>query len=1000
MFAILATIATPRVLAQSPVVPSGNGSYSNPYQITVLGNLVWLGKRAATENTSGKYFKLMNDIDASATASWNDSGTSTDILEGFDPINTNHSSAVSVAFLFQGVFLGQSHHISNLYINRPELISVGLFGYVDSDAIIQNLWIDDCNVTGHEFVGGLIGYNCGSVKNCHVSGFISASGIVGGLIGQCAGYSKTIQCHSEGSIKINGSSGSGVGGLVGSASCCQITQCFSTVDVEGSYADCVGGLVGYNCDCAMVEDCYATGNVSGGTNVGGLTGNNWMRSEIIGSYALGDVNGSGSHVGGLTGWNYSFSVIEDCYASGDVTSIDSYAGGLVGSNSSSDIIQSSAFGDVTVEGLASGGLVGYSSGSNMVRCYTPESEIGTGVDVGELVGNNEPGNVSQCYASVATQNLSVYVGGLIGFNTGTLSECYSVGAVYGSGSDIGGLIGCNTGTLSECYSVGAVHGFGSDIGGLIGCNTGTFSECYSVGAVHGSGSDIGGLIGLGSGMFNSSYWNTESSGCSWSSQGGGMTTAQMMRSDCFVGWDFTTIPVWGIQDGYPYLKDFATCTLTYHAGEHGAIQAGNTSGASIGQVINLYASSTPVTAIPNTGYKFDHWSDSSTVNPRIDTGQSIDTVFEAFFEALPATNTPTITPTFTPTSTFTSTPTFTPTQTPSPSPTETITPTPLPGWWEFYDIVVNNCTATPSREGLNVTSNGSASTLSIRKKKSVDFAPIIPAITVDGALAKFGLDGGIASALTVNGALASLTTKNGFVDTVEAVSFGVVKMAAGVDDSGSVTLMATGTKAATDAPVANVVLVGILLDEFNAPEQSATIKSSSRKRKVDGWVVVDEGGIDGDIVAGNLLSAIAIGGDISGSIQANGVVKTVSSKAFAVKSVNDVIVYGGTISASVSGASDSWMSANIAYWGAGKPAIGTLFGSVEVSGTIYSGYAEEESTLSPTYASGLSSIGTLKTGTISGEAHLSPLAKMPIFKGDTDALGNTFFVYTSEEDEE
>ena len=72
--------------AQSPVTPPGSGTSASPYQISQLGHLVWMGNNASS--SSGKYYTMTANIDASATATWNDASTGTDVLEGFKPIGT------------------------------------------------------------------------------------------------------------------------------------------------------------------------------------------------------------------------------------------------------------------------------------------------------------------------------------------------------------------------------------------------------------------------------------------------------------------------------------------------------------------------------------------------------------------------------------------------------------------------------------------------------------------------------------------------------------------------------------------------------------------------------------------------------------------------------------------------------------------------------------------------------------------------------------------------
>ena len=102
------------------------------------------------------------------------------------------------------------------------------------------------------------------------------------------------QCSSTGTV----SGVDCIGGLVGDIAAGTISECFSSVTVSGS-GQYVGGLIGYM--SSMVQDCYATGNVSGGSYVGGLIGKASGGTSTSNSYSTGSVSGSSS-VGGLVGY--------------------------------------------------------------------------------------------------------------------------------------------------------------------------------------------------------------------------------------------------------------------------------------------------------------------------------------------------------------------------------------------------------------------------------------------------------------------------------------------------------------------------------------------------------------------------------------------------------------------------------------------------------------------------------------------------------------------------
>jgi len=149
-FALLA-LAPSGAWAQAAVAPaSGDGATTDTaYQITKLGNLAWLHDMAAASSTGSTYYKLMNDIDASATATWNDNGTTTTLV-GFNPIG-------NVSDPFKGVFDGAGHKITGLVINRSSMDGVGLFGFIKSGGEASHLGLVGGSVTGNSYVGGLVG---------------------------------------------------------------------------------------------------------------------------------------------------------------------------------------------------------------------------------------------------------------------------------------------------------------------------------------------------------------------------------------------------------------------------------------------------------------------------------------------------------------------------------------------------------------------------------------------------------------------------------------------------------------------------------------------------------------------------------------------------------------------------------------------------------------------------------------------------------------------------
>ena len=202
----------------------------------------------------------------------------------------------------------------------------------------------------------------------------------------------------------------------------------------------VSGLVGWN-QGGTISACYATGDASGASNVGGLVGYN--QGTISACYATGNATGTGDTVGGLVGRNSE--PISACYATGNATGADN-VGGLVGQNSK-PISACYSTGDASGnDGV--GGLVGFSS-STISACYATGNASGTN-NVGGLVGDNSGGTISACYATGDASG-NDGVGGLVGFSSGTISACYATGNASGT-NNVGGLVGLNQGgTVTNSY---------------------------------------------------------------------------------------------------------------------------------------------------------------------------------------------------------------------------------------------------------------------------------------------------------------------------------------------------------------------------------------------------------------------------------------------------------------------------------------------------------------------------------------------------------------------
>ncbi|HNV97545.1 MAG TPA: GLUG motif-containing protein, partial [bacterium] len=234
---------------------------------------------------------------------------------------------------FTGNFDGGGHTISNLFINRPSTEFIGLFGKIDSGSGLMNVSLENIDIKGQGYTGGLVGYMDGATS------YINNS-------------------YTTGSVQI--SENSDVGGLVGRFNNGTISNSYSSASVTGTYD--VGGLVGFN--AGTITDSYATGNVNTGITTIDL-------------------------VGGLVGYNYGD--ISSSYATGNVGG-DDYIGGLVGGTDNGNISNSFATGDVTGADLAVGGLLGYIMDSNLINSYSTGRVSGLR-EVGGLIGGSYGGSI-------------------------------------------------------------------------------------------------------------------------------------------------------------------------------------------------------------------------------------------------------------------------------------------------------------------------------------------------------------------------------------------------------------------------------------------------------------------------------------------------------------------------------------------------------------------------------------------------------------------------------
>lgn len=292
---------------------AGQGTAENPYLVETVHQL------NAIRDDLNAHYRLIADIDASETASWN-SG------EGFRPIG-------DPAHPFQGVFDGGGYTIEGLTIDRPLTIGVGLFGSIGEDGEVRNVGLSDGSVEGQQLVGGLTGENYGRIQNTFVTAEVRADGAnVGGLAGRNANSGTIAHSYVSGDV----AGWDNVGGLAGQNNGI-IDRSYATGDVSGSQF--VGGLVGRNeMYSASIMDSYAAGNVQGSWEVGGAVGRHIGILER--TYVVARVSGTSDNIGALVGRNMT-GVVTDSFYDSQTTG----QGGDGTARTTAEMMQRAVYGD-------------------------------------------------------------------------------------------------------------------------------------------------------------------------------------------------------------------------------------------------------------------------------------------------------------------------------------------------------------------------------------------------------------------------------------------------------------------------------------------------------------------------------------------------------------------------------------------------------------------------------------------------------------------------------
>ncbi len=522
------TVYIPQTVGGRMARMAGGGTSDSPLEITTAVQLAEIATLVNARANGLELFlfnnedaqvtiELQNDLDLSGYASG----------EGWTPIGNDSCQ-------FKGTFDGGSNKITGLVINRNAVYQ-GLFGYVGTGGMVENLGLEGININGNWRVGGVAGYINGStVKNCYSTGSVTGTGnVIGAVVGHVE--TGTVEnCYNTGSVSGVGA----VGGVVGYIKDGTVKNCYSTGSVTGTGSD-IGGVAGYLFR-STVQNCAALNpSISGGSNTGRMAGNN-NTGTLSGNIAFGGITVT---VGGST------------------KSITSDAAGLDGASitaaeiSAADFFET-LFASDTAWIYEIGKLPGFSAAIDMSAHIVDGSDpnfrgagtsenpfqISTPAQLAKLAklvngaGTNAAYGGTGIYYKLQNDiDLSAYSSGegwtpigndscqfkgtfdggsnkIINLTINRIADfqglfgCIDIGGkvknlgvadtsvalnIYG-----GGVVGVVRGIVENCYSTGNISGDGI-IGGVAGfVDGGTVRNCYSTGSVTGISSYIGGVAGF------------------------------------------------------------------------------------------------------------------------------------------------------------------------------------------------------------------------------------------------------------------------------------------------------------------------------------------------------------------------------------------------------------------------------------------------------------------------------------------------------------------------
>ena len=445
---------------ESKYTLAGKGTASNPYRISDVYGWYAFVRMTDVEKSDFKKEYVVLDADLDFTG-----------LTYQIPLHSaNH--------MFEGSFDGQGHTISGVHLDLGNNGSAGtkyqgvVISALGPNGVLKNLTVDNCSISGFEYIGGIVGECAGTIQNCHTTSNVTVladNRYAGGIAGTIIDSGKLIECTNGASVW----SESYVGGMAGDGFYAVGSSIQSCVN-NGAITNDREGRPGVSYVAGFVP--RYKGTISNSVNNGSVTSINSLAAGFVNVcyndtklqscvnngtvIAVADMMVSGE-AGGIA--NDGAGTITDCGNTGEVRSYLNYSGGIV-TTANSTIRGCWNTGFVASRNVNAGGIAGQATGTvQFIDCW----------NTGEVAAGYE--------GMPATE--SDNAGGIVGKGSVILDGCWNAGYIhvdkipgddgtadYDANFDFtnaGGLVGLGGLTLTNCFNVGKVESL-KHTGGLIG----------------------------------------------------------------------------------------------------------------------------------------------------------------------------------------------------------------------------------------------------------------------------------------------------------------------------------------------------------------------------------------------------------------------------------------------------------------------------------------------------------------------------------------------------